>query len=133
MTRAAETLRMALSAVSSAIAALESRHGVLLFHRVGRRIELTGTRTLFLFEAGAVLARVQSAELMLAETGGLLRDGPAVQASQTVGFYWLSRHIVAFRRHHPGIDLRLEVGKTAQVTAAVCAGTADSGFVEGLV
>ena len=133
MTRAAEILHMAQSAVSAAVATLENRHAVRLFHRVGRRIELTDTGTLFLSEARAVLARAQSAELMLAETGGLLRGSLAVQASQTVGSYWLPRHIVAFRCLHPGIDLRLEVGNTAQVAGAVCAGLAELGFVEGLV
>lgn len=133
MTRAAEILHMAQSAVSAAVAALENRHAVRLFHRVGRRIELTDTGTLFLLEARAVLARAQSAELMLAETGGLLRGSLAVQASQTVGSYWLPRHIVAFRRRHPGINVRLEIGNTAQVAAAVRAGTADLGLVEGLV
>lgn len=133
MTRAAKALHMAQSAASAAIAALESRHAVRLFHRVGRRIELTDTGTLFLSEARAVLARARSAELMLVETGGLLRGSLAVQASQTVGSYWLPRHIVAFRRLHPGIDLRLEVGNTAQVAGAVCTGLAELGFVEGLV
>ncbi len=133
MTRAAETLHMAQSAASSAIAALESRHAVRLFHRVGRRIELTDTGTLFLPEARAVLARAQSAELMLVETGGLLRGCLPVQASQTVGSYWLPRHIVAFRHLYPRIDLRLGIGNTAQVAGAVRAGTAELGFVEGLV
>ncbi len=133
MTRAAETLHMAQSAVSAAITTLESRHAVRLFHRVGRGIELTGTGTLFLLEAKAVLARAQSAELMLVETGGLMRGSLAVQASQTVGSYWLPRFIVAFRRLHPAIDLRLEVGNTAQVADAVRVGTAELGFVEGQV
>jgi DNA-binding transcriptional LysR family regulator len=41
VTRAAEALNLAQSAASAAIAALESRHGTPLFHRVGRGIELT--------------------------------------------------------------------------------------------
>ena len=40
VTRAAEALHLAQSAASAAIAALEQRHGVPLFHRVGRGIEL---------------------------------------------------------------------------------------------
>ncbi len=41
VTRAAEALNLAQSAVSAAIAALEGRHGAKLFSRVGRGIELT--------------------------------------------------------------------------------------------
>ena len=40
VTRAAEALDMAQSAVSAAVAALEGRHGATLFHRVGRGIAL---------------------------------------------------------------------------------------------
>jgi DNA-binding transcriptional LysR family regulator len=56
-----------------------------------------------------------------------------VQASQTIASYWLPRHLVAFRRAYPGIDIRLKVGNTTQVSAAVREGVADIGFVEGAV
>src|ERR1700692_2898436 len=80
VTRASEALNLAQSAVSAAIAALEARHGTKLFHRVGRGIELTETGALFLVEARAVLARVELAELVLADMGGLTRGTLRVQA-----------------------------------------------------
>lgn len=133
VTRAAEALHIAQSAASASIAALEGRHGAKLFHRVGRGIELTEAGTLFLVEARAVLARAEAAELVLSELGGLKRGTLAVQASQTIASYWLPRHLVAFRRAHPGIDLRLAIGNTTQVAAAVHDGSAELGFVEGAV
>jgi DNA-binding transcriptional LysR family regulator len=133
VTRAAEVLHLAQSAASAAIAALEARHGTKLFHRVGRGIELTQAGRLFLVEARGVLARAEMAELALAELAGLKRGILAVQASQTIASYWLPRHLVAFRRSHPGIDIRLAVGNTAQVAAAVQQGTTELGFVEGVV
>ena len=47
VTRAAEALGLAQSAVSHAVASLERRHETALFHRVGRGVVLS--------EAGAVL------------------------------------------------------------------------------
>src|ERR1700741_461652 len=73
VTRAAEALNLTQSSASAAVAALESRHGTRLFHRVGRGIELTEAGRLFLGEAKAVLARAEAAELALAELGGLKR------------------------------------------------------------
>ena len=131
VTRAAEALHLAQSAVSAAVSGLEGRHGAKLFHRVGRGIALTEAGTVFLVEARAVLARAAAAELALAELGGLKRGTLSVMASQTIASYWLPRHLVAFRRRHPGINIRLTVGNTAQVASAVHAGTADLGFVEG--
>jgi DNA-binding transcriptional LysR family regulator len=131
VTRAAEALNIAQSAVSASIAALEGRHGAKLFNRVGRRIELTEAGALFLAEARAVLARAESAELVLSELGDLKRGVLSVYASQTIAGYWLPRHLVAFRRSHPGVAVRLSVGNTSRAAAAVRGGEADLGFVEG--
>ncbi len=131
VTRAAESLNIAQSAASAAIATLEGRHGAKLFHRVGRGIELTVAGSLFLTEARAVLARAAAAELVLSELGALKRGTLLVQASQTTASYWLPRYLVAFRRAHPGIDIRLTIGNTSQVATAVKGGLAELGFVEG--
>ena len=133
ITRAAEALNLTQSAVSAAIAALEGRHDAKLFNRIGRGIELTEVGKVFLTEAKAILSRVQTAELALAELNGLKRGMLCVQASQTIASFWLPRHLVVFRRAYPAIDIRLSIGNTAQVAAAIHAGTAELGFVEGEV
>ncbi len=74
---------MAQSAVSSAVAALEGRHGARLVHRVGRNIAVTEAGTLFLAEARAVLARCEAAERVLADLGGLKRGTLNVHPSGT--------------------------------------------------
>ncbi len=133
VTRAAAALNLSQSAVSAAVAALEARHATVLFHRLGRGIALTEAGQRFLTEARAVLARAEAAELVLAELGGLHRGVLALQASQTIASYWLPRHLVAFRRAFPGIEVRLSVGNTAGVAAAVREGLVELGLVEGLV
>jgi DNA-binding transcriptional LysR family regulator len=133
VTRAAEALNLSQSAVSAAIASLEGRHGAKLFHRVGRGIELTEAGSCFLEQAHAVLARAELAEMALAELGGLKRGRLRLHASQTIASYWLPRHLVSFRQCHPGIDIRLAVGNTADVATAIRAGAGELGFVEGLV
>ena len=40
---------------------------------------------------------------------------------------------MVFRRAHPGINLRLATGNTAQVVTAVREGAVDIGFVEGII
>jgi DNA-binding transcriptional LysR family regulator len=133
VTQAARALNLAQSAASHAIAALEARHDTKLFDRVGRRIELTEAGRVFLAEARDVLARAEVAELALSEFGSLKRGTLSVQASQTIASYWLPRHLVDFRRTYPQIQVRLAIGNTAQVAAAVERGTAELGFIEGAV
>jgi DNA-binding transcriptional LysR family regulator len=133
LTHAAEAIHLTPSAVSAAIKNLEAYYGVELFHRVGRRIELTETGRTFLGEAKATLARVRSAELMLSELGGLQRGRLSLRASQTIASYWLPPVLMRFHRDYPGIDLDLTIGNTRTVTEAVIEGTAELGFVEGEV
>lgn len=131
LTRAADAIRLTPSAVSSAIKNLEQRYGVELFHRIGRRIELTGTGRVFLAEARETLARARAAELVLSELGGLMRGTLSVHASQTIASYWLPPRLMAFRSACPGIALTLTLGNTRTVANAVINGQADLGFVEG--
>jgi DNA-binding transcriptional LysR family regulator len=133
VTKAALALNLAQSAASHAIASLEARHETKLFDRIGRRIELTEAGRVFLSEARTILSQVERAELALNEFGSLNRGTLTVQASQTIASYWLPRHLVAFRRAHPRIDIRLTIGNTAQVAEAIEAGAAELGFVEGEV
>ncbi|HEX3863636.1 MAG TPA: LysR substrate-binding domain-containing protein [Stellaceae bacterium] len=133
VTRGAEALNLTQSAASASIASLEAQYGTKLFNRVGRRVVLTEAGQLFLGEARAVLGRVETAEGVLSELSGLKRGTLSVQASQTIASYWLPRHLVEFRRLHPGIEIRLGIGNTAQVAASVLDGSAEIGFIEGRV
>ncbi|WP_067733690.1 LysR substrate-binding domain-containing protein [Novosphingobium naphthalenivorans] len=133
VTRAAEALNVTQSAASGAIAALEIRHGIKLFDRVGRRIELTDAGRMFLEEARAVLARATSAELALAEYGGLQRGTLRLVASQTIAGYWLPERLAAFHRRYPGIELSVSIANSEGAARAVQAGDAELGFIEGTI
>ncbi|WP_108259271.1 LysR substrate-binding domain-containing protein [Mangrovicoccus ximenensis] len=131
VTRAAGQLNLTQSAVSSAIAALEAQHGVKLFDRIGRGIRITEAGTRFSGAARAVLAQAESAELMLDDLSQKTLGRLSLHASQTVASYWLPPLLMAYHAAHPLVELTLETGNTAQVAAAVMAGHADLGMVEG--
>jgi len=133
LTRAADALALTPSAVSASIRALEERYGTLLFDRVGRGIETNAAGRIFLGEARATLARAASAERVLAELAGLERGTLVVQASQTIASYWLPPLLARFHETYPRLDVRLDVGNTRTVTAAVHDGAADLGLIEGAV
>lgn len=131
VTRAAEALNLTQSAVSSAIAALEGRHGVALFDRVGRSIVLNKAGQAFEVEARAVLARARAAEAALQSLGDLSRGRVAIHASQTIASYWLPPKLAEFHRAYPGIGLDVRIGNTAAVARSVADGAAEIGLVEG--
>ena len=133
MTRAAEALNVTQSAVSAAIASLEARHGVPLFHRVGRGIELSEAGRMFLTEARAVLGRASSAELALAEYAGLERGTLRLVASQTIAGYWLPRQLAAFHACYPAIAIEVAIDNSEGAAARVLDGAVELGFVEGVI
>jgi DNA-binding transcriptional LysR family regulator len=133
LTRAAAALNLSSSAVSSDIKALETMHGVALFHRVGRGIELTTAGRRFLPEAREMLARARGTERLLDELAGTTHGVIELQASQTIANYWLPPRLMRFHADHPGIEIKLQLGNTTTVTEAVMSGAAELGFIEGTI
>ncbi len=133
VTKAAEALNVTQSAASGAIASLEARHDVKLFHRVGRGIELTDAGSMFLLEARAVLARADSAERALSEYGGLKRGNLRLVASQTIAGYWLPERLAAYHQRFPAIELSVAIANSEGAARCVLDGAAELGFVEGAI
>jgi len=133
MTRAAEALHITQSTVSAAVAALEAEHGVALFHRIGRRIEITDAGRLFWSEALAIRSRIAGAELALSEFGQLRRGTLRLVASMTIASYWLPVHLAAFHTKYPQINVELAIANTELAAQSVSSGASELGFVEGVV
>lgn len=131
VTQAASVLHLTQAAVSASIAALEAQHGVKLFDRVGRGVALTTAGRQFLPEAQALLARAAAAEAALGDFAGLKRGRVKIHASQTMAGYFLPYVLAGFRKAHPGVEVQLAIGNTAQVARALREGEAELGFVEG--
>jgi aminoethylphosphonate catabolism LysR family transcriptional regulator len=111
-TRAAERLRLTQPTLSSQVAALEARYGVVLLHRRGRRVEpttlgltlLSVTRRLFDVEqeAGELLAAAQSLKAGFLRLGA---DSP----------HHIIEKLAAYNRRYPGIKVSLAIGNSAGV------------------
>ncbi|MDP1910544.1 MAG: LysR substrate-binding domain-containing protein, partial [Hyphomicrobium sp.] len=64
---------------------------------------------------------------------GLKRGIINMHASQTTGAYWLPERIVRFHAEHPNIDIKLSIGNTDQIAAAVSSGVAEIGFLKDTI
>lgn len=133
LTEGAKAVNLTPSAATSAIQALEGRHGTKLFHRVGRRLELSDGGRAFLVQARAVLSMAKTAEAALEDLSDLTRGRLAVAASQTLANYWLPPLLMSFATAHKGITVELTEGNTTTVSASVLAGDAEIGCIEGHV
>lgn len=132
-TRAAHALYITQPSVSAAIQSLEEQYKVKLFHRVGRRIELTQAGRTLLHEAQKILAQVELTERGLQELNDLQRGELRLGASQTIGSYWLPYFISKFKQQYPGIRIDCTLGNTQEISTGTVTGLFDLGLVEAEV
>ncbi|MBW4699275.1 MAG: LysR family transcriptional regulator [Aphanocapsa lilacina HA4352-LM1] len=130
-TRAAQTLHLTQPAVSAAIASLEGEYAVPLFHRVGRHVELAEAGRLLLEQARKIMKQVEHTQRVLQELKGLERGELFIAASQTIANYWLPIRLHRFHQVYPGIQVRLTIDSSPNITRQLLEGSADLGLVEG--
>lgn len=107
VTRAAQELHIAQPSLSKQIQALEAELGVALFHRVGRRIELTDAGALLLPYARRILHDVEEARMILRQRADLAHGHVSLGAPPTVGTQLLPAALAAFNERYRGIELEL--------------------------
>jgi DNA-binding transcriptional LysR family regulator len=132
-TRAAEALYITQPAVSAAIQNLEEEYGVRLFHRIGRRIEITEAGMLLRAEAEKILDQVELTERGLRELNDLQRGELKLGSSLTIGNYWLPQKISQFQQQYPNISVNCTLANTEEICEGAATGLFDLGLVEGVV
>jgi DNA-binding transcriptional LysR family regulator len=132
-TRAAEQLYITQPAVSAAIQKLELEYGIKLFHRIGRRIELTDAGHLLQIEGRKILEQVAYTERNLREFNNLQRGRLKLGASLTIGNYWLPEKISQFKQQYPGIDVDCALSNADEICEGTALGRFDLGLVTGNV
>ncbi|HEY9748987.1 MAG TPA: LysR substrate-binding domain-containing protein [Allocoleopsis sp.] len=132
-TRAAEALFITQPAVSAAIQSLEGEYSVKLFHRVGRRVEITEAGKLLQEEAQKILEQVALTERGLRELNNLQRGELKLGSSLTIGNYWLPEKISRFKRQYPGITVNCTLANAEEICQGTATGLFDLGIVSGEV
>ncbi|NTX02066.1 LysR family transcriptional regulator [Myxococcus sp. CA040A] len=105
-TLAGRQLGVSSSAIGKAVARLEERLGVRLFHRSTRTITLTPEGSLFLERCRRIFCEVEAAELELAQTQGAPRG--KLRVSMPLAGMLMMPTLSAFMRAYPEIELDLD-------------------------
>lgn len=129
--RAAEELFISQPAVSATIAKLEHQAGVQLFHRIGRRVELTDAGRFLQQEGHNLVEQSKRLERGLQDFNNLERGCLQLGASFTVGNYWLPRYISQFRSRYPAIELHCKLANANAILDGTNRGHFDLGFICG--
>lgn len=127
--RASEELYRTQPAISKQIRALEDALETKLFHRLGRKIQLTDAGEILYRYAHRVFQVLEEARETVSELKGLQKGHLRISAASTIGTYMLPRALGRFKRRYPGIDISLAITNKAQVLEQVLEHEADLGFV----
>ena len=127
--KAAEELRLSQPAVSKQVHQLEAELEVRLFHRMGRRVELTEAGNIVGAYAQEISVLTEEVRRALAELEGIERGYLRLGASSTPGLYLVPDLLARFRREYPGVETSLVITNSADVARRVGAGEMDLGFV----
>jgi DNA-binding transcriptional LysR family regulator len=96
---------------------LEAQVGLPLFDRSSRTVSLTTVGEYVLAQTRRMLAVMRDAEDMVARFRGL-QGGVLDVGMVSTAEYFLPRLLAQFRREHPGIEIRLQVGNNrSQIVA----------------
>lgn len=128
-TEATKSLNLTQLGVSAKIKCLEAELGISLFHRLGRKIQLTEAGQ-FLLQAGPRLIEtenqlLQEIEDIKRKIGGILRIG----CSPAIADGWLSDILFKYRKQYPDIQLQCNIFNSAKsLYQAITDGQIDLGI-----
>lgn len=106
--RAGEGLGLTASGVSRAIARLEQRIGVRLFHRTARAVSLTDEGRRFYDEVAPLLAGIEDSATRAAGSAAAVRGRLRVSVDAAVGSFLLLPRLGGFLAQYPEIELDIE-------------------------
>lgn len=104
---AARRLGLSPPAITRAVAAIEGRLGIRLFHRTTRRVRLTDAGERYLADARRILGEIEEAETVAAGAQAEPRGPLAVTASQMFGRRVVAPIMLSFLDRYPEVEGRL--------------------------
>ena len=131
LTASAARLHISQPALSRELRALEGRLGVRLFERHSRGMRLTQAGEVLSGYAARLFGLERAAEAAMREIAEARRGRLVIGASNTIGTYVLPPVLAALRRKRPGVQVKLFVGNTEQVSQGVEDMRFMLGFIEG--
>ena len=126
---AASALNYTQSAVSQAIATLESEAGVPLLERDRRGVRPTSAGERLNEHAGRILTQLDAAEAELGAIAGIKGGELRMASFPTAGATLMPLAIAAFRSAHPDVALSLVEGEPEELTPRLRDGEFDLGLI----
>nr|WP_269847135.1 LysR family transcriptional regulator [Paenibacillus sonchi] len=129
VTRAAEELHVAQSAVSRQIHQLEQELGVDLFMQKGRNLQLTPVGQLFCKRVESVLKELERSVAEVHEFLDPERGEIRIGFPHSLGTHLIPSIVAEFRKYYPHVKFRFKQGSYPSLIKDVISGEVDLAFV----
>lgn len=128
-TSAGEHLNVSQSAVSRQILLLEEELNEQLFLRIGRKIRITPAGSTLLSLSNRLFDDIRETRAGILESQHTLNGSLRLVGGMTVCLYVFPPLLKAFRRTHPGVEVKVSAGATPRILRQLRNGAADLGLV----
>lgn len=128
-TKAADALYITQPAISKAIKAMEEELGVILFDRLGKRVELTDAGQIIAGQAQQIVASFHSLTSELDDLRNLKKGHIRIGLPPMVGASFFPTVIGQFHKKYPDITIQLYEDGAKKVEQEVASGTLEVGVV----
>jgi DNA-binding transcriptional LysR family regulator len=128
-TSAGERLHLSQSAVSRQILLLEEELKEQLFLRLGRRIQITPAGTTLLGLSERMFEDLERTRASILDKQQTVTGTVRLVGGMTVCLYVFPPLLKAFRKEHPGVDVKLTPGATPRLIRQLRTGGADLGLL----
>jgi DNA-binding transcriptional LysR family regulator len=127
--RAARQLGLTQPAVSMQIGQLESRVGMPLLERVGKRATPTEAGELLLAHAARAFLELEAGLQRVRQLRGIIGGRLRLGTSASISIYLLPPLLRRFRTRYPETELVIVTGNASEIVASVAANDLDLGIV----
>lgn len=124
-TKSAEALNISQPTLSQQIATLESRLGIKLFKRVGKKVHITEAGTILQGHAVKIFKEIEDAKRQFNEINGLQRGHLTIGCS---GHHILRKSLVQFYKKYPQLQLSIVDMPTETTVNKVVENSVDVGI-----
>ncbi len=131
LSRAAAELDLGQATVSERLKALEAEVGTALFARQGRGVSLSPAGEAFLPYAERALDVLRQAQASARDASEGQRGQVTVAVTVTSGAYLFAPALMAFRREHPAVQVRVRSAHSWDATGLILDGVAQLALISG--
>lgn len=123
--KAAETLRVASTALNRRILDLEEAVGTPLFERLPRGVRLTAAGEILIASIRRSMSDLAAAESQIEQLRGLVRGTVRIASAESTAHDLVPTAIMRYQERHPGVQFQVLVGSTVTLIAALMADETD--------